>query len=73
MIKCGDMDNVVTYQHVCDTTADMANIPSSQITLGSACIVLDGDSGVEFYMAKSNKQWVPVMLNMADTDTSSGD
>lgn len=61
MIQRGNQDNSVTYTHVCDTKADMANIPSEQINLGSTCIVLEGENGdLEFHMAKSNKQWVQV-------------
>lgn len=58
MTKKGALDNVVTYEHICDTVADMANIDSNYITLGSVCIVLNGDGGsLEAYMADSQKQW----------------
>ena len=59
MTKRGNVDNAVTYEHICDATEDMANINPSQITLGSTCIVLDnGSGGFDVYMAKSNKEWV---------------
>lgn len=57
MTKRGQQDNVITYEHFCDTTADMANINPDYITLGSVCVVVDGDAGLEIYIADSNKQW----------------
>lgn len=58
MSKRGNLDNVVTYEHICDTTADMANIDPKYITLGSSCIVIVGDSGeMEVYLADSDKNW----------------
>lgn len=61
MTKRGQQDNVVTYEHFCDTKADMANIDKQYITLGSVCVVLADESsagGLEFYLAKSDKTWV---------------
>ena len=64
MTRRGNEDNVVTYEHVCDATADMVNIPQNQITLGSICIVLQGTGGaLEVYMANSNKQWISLLTN----------
>lgn len=58
LIKIGNLDNQVTYDHVCDTMADRAKIPPEEINLGSTVIVLEGESGgVEVYMAKSDKTW----------------
>lgn len=58
LIKIGNLDNQVTYEHVCDTMADRAKIPLEEINLGSTVIVLEGESGgVEVYMAKSDKTW----------------
>lgn len=58
MTKQGQLDNVITYEHICDTVADMANINPSYITLGSVCIVIKGESdGLEVYMANSRKEW----------------
>lgn len=59
--KRGALDNVVTYEHVCDTTSDMSAIDPKYVTLGSVCIVLRGDAGLEVYMADSNGEWVPLV------------
>lgn len=56
--KHGQTDNIDTYEHICDTTADLANIDPRYITLGSIAMVLKGDAGLEVYMATSNKEWV---------------
>lgn len=58
MIKKGSQDNMATYEHVCDTAADLANINPEYITLGSTALVLLGEHGVELYMATSAKQWI---------------
>lgn len=60
MTKRGCIDNVITYEHMCDTTADMKNIDLKYITLGSTCIVVNGSSGLEVYMATSSKTWKPI-------------
>lgn len=58
LTKRGNLDNVVTYEHVCDEISDLPNIPSDQISLGSVAIVLKGENGgLEVYMADSNKKW----------------
>lgn len=58
MTKRGSQDNVVTYEHICDTRADMASIDDKYVTLGSTCIILKGTSGgMEVYIADSNHQW----------------
>ena len=58
MTKRGSEDNVITYEHYCDTTEDMVNIDPKYITLGSVCIVVEGESGeLEAYIAKSDKSW----------------
>ena len=57
MTKRGSQDNIVTYEHYCDTLADMANIDPQYITLGSICIVVEGESGgLDAYVANSNKE-----------------
>lgn len=59
--KRGSQDNVVTYEHFCDTKADMALIDKKEITLGSVCIVLEDESEgdtLQFYLAKTDKTWV---------------
>lgn len=58
MTKRGNLDNVITYEHICDTSSDLDSIEPEYITLGSVAIVLQGDSGLELYMATSNKEWV---------------
>jgi hypothetical protein len=55
--KRGSIDNQITYEHYCDTIADMSNIDKSTITLGSVCIVINGTDGLEAYIADSNKEW----------------
>lgn len=58
MTKKGQLDNVVTYEHICDAAEDMQNIDPRYITLGSICIVLNGNGGsLDAYMADSEKQW----------------
>jgi hypothetical protein len=58
MTKRGSQDNVVTYEFVCDSTADLQAIEPEYVTLGSVAIVIQGDSGLEVYMANSEKEWV---------------
>lgn len=60
MTKRGQHDNVITYEHICDETADLQNINPEYITLGSVALVLDGTTGLEVYMAKSDKTWVQI-------------
>ena len=60
MTKRGNLDNVVTYEHYCDTIEDLNAIDPQYITLGSVAIVLVGDGGLEVYMATSDKQWVKI-------------
>lgn len=58
MTRRGTQDNVVTYEHFCDTMADRDAIDPAEINLGTVCVVLEGASGgLEFYIAKSNKEW----------------
>lgn len=63
MTKRGNIDNIVTYEHFCDTKADMADINPDEINLGSVCVVLvdesEGDT-LQFYLAKSDKVWIKV-------------
>ena len=69
MTKNGTESNVNTYEYICDTTADLANIDSRYITLGSTAIVLEGDAGLEVYMANSSKQWISLMSNIDEEET----
>lgn len=58
MTKRGSLDNNITYEHYCDTKADMDNIENKYITLGSICVVLKGENNIiELYIADSNKHW----------------
>ena len=66
MTKRGSQDNIVTYEHICDTTADLQNIDPQYITLGSVAIVLQGSAGLEVYMATSQKEWVSLIGVPAD-------
>lgn len=61
MTKRGQADNINTYEHICDTIADLAKIDPKYITLGSIAIVLKGTAGLEVYMATSNKEWVSLV------------
>lgn len=58
MTKRGNLDNIVTYEFVCDTTADLQTIEPEYSTMGSVAIVIQGDSGFEVYMANSKKEWI---------------
>ena len=58
MTKRGSQDNMITYEHYCDTAADMNNIDPKYITLGSVCVVISGEGGeMDVYIAGSDKQW----------------
>lgn len=61
MVKRGSLDNVVTFQHFCDTIEDLSNIPANQITLGSVAIIL-GEEGedLQIYIANSEKEWLSI-------------
>ena len=72
MTKRGQTDNVITYEHICDTAADMATIDPKYITLGSVAIVLKGSAGLEVYMATSNKEWVNLLGASSSNEEESG-
>lgn len=57
MTKQGSLTNFITYEFICDTVADMNAIETEYRTLGSVAIVLAGESGMEVYMAGSDKKW----------------
>lgn len=72
LAKRGNQDNIVTYEHVCDTYADMTNIDKKQINLGSTCLVLRGKSGnVEIYMADTKKRWT-LLSSFANSSSGGG-
>ena len=56
--KRGQQDNVLTYEFICDTTADLNSIDPQYITLGSVAIVLQDEDGLKVYMASSAKEWI---------------
>ena len=59
MTKRGSLDNIVTYEHYCDSYSDLSNIPENETTLGSVAVIVNGQSGgLEVYMANSNKEWI---------------
>lgn len=68
MTKRGQLDNIVTYEHYCDYTSDMENIAQEYITLGSICIVVHGSTGLQVYMADSNKEWTLISGNIASNE-----
>ena len=55
MSKRGSLDNETTNEFFCDTPEDLADIPASQINLGSVAVVVDP---FEMYIANSKKEWV---------------
>ena len=58
MTKQGSLDNCITYEFICDTVADMNAIENTYRTIGTVAIVLSGESsGLEVYIAGSDKQW----------------
>ena len=72
MTKRGQLDNVITYEHICDTVADMANINPSYVTLGSVCIVIKGENDdLEVYMADSKKEWKSVSSSSGESGSIS--
>ena len=74
MTKQGQMDNVVTYEHVCDTKADLANIDPMYSTLGSIAIVLEGESGgLEIYITNSEGEWLPLNINASGSGEGGSD
>ena len=63
MTKQGNLDNIVTYEHICDTFDDIQTIDPHYITLGSTCVVINGESGgLEVYMANSEKEWMSLSI-----------
>lgn len=68
MTKRGSQDNIVTYEHICDTIEDRETIDPQYITLGSTCIVLQGEAGLEAYMATSTKEWISLLGSHNETE-----
>ena len=61
MTKRGNLDNIVTYEHICDTHDDIANIDPKYATLGSVAIVLQDPDTLGVYMANSNHEWISIV------------
>ena len=58
MTKRGSRDNIITYEHYCDTTEDMENISPEYVTLGSICVVVKGENNtLQLYIANSDNTW----------------
>lgn len=71
MVKYGSSDNIKTFEHWCDTYADLATIDSSQINLGSVAVVIEGQSGgLEIYVAKSDKSWKLATANAGASENN---
>ena len=60
MTKRGQADNELTYEFMCDASADLQAIEPRYITLGSIAVVVEGSTGFEVYMANSKKQWINI-------------
>ena len=60
MTKRGNMDNIVTHEFICDTTADLATIDPQYVTMGSVAIIIQGEGGFEVYIANSMKEWINI-------------
>lgn len=58
LTKRGSQDNVITYEFICDTAADLAKIETEYRTLGSIAIILQGEGdSMEVYICGSDHQW----------------
>ena len=57
MTKRGSVDNIAPNEFFCDTYEDRDSISPKDITLGSICVVVEGDSGIELFVANSSKEW----------------
>lgn len=72
MTKQGSLDNCITYEFICDTTADLELIEKKYVTMGSVAIVIQGDSGFEVYMANSKKEWINLGSLSGDSGGATG-
>ena len=58
MTKRGSLDNIVTYEHICDSNDDLNKIDKKYATLGSVAIILDKETEeLSVYMADSDGVW----------------
>ena len=65
MTKRGSLDNEVTHEFFCDAAEDLANIPASEINLGSVAVVVDP---FEMFIANSNKEWISLTPTSSDEE-----
>ena len=73
MTKQGSLDNCITYEFICDTTADMNAIENRYRTIGTVAIVLQGESGgLEVFIASSNKQWNSLSAVGSSSESGAG-
>ena len=71
MTKHGSLDNIITYEHYCDTKADLINIPKEYSTLGSIAIVVqDENNELNAYIANTQKEWVPLLTGGSEINNS---
>lgn len=57
MTKHGEQDNVITYEFMCDSVADLTEINPEYATMGSVAIIIND---FEVYMANSQHQWINI-------------
>lgn len=73
MTKRGSLDNNITFEHYCDTIADLAKIDPNEINLGTVALVVEGASGgLEVYMAKSDKTWKLIYGGISNEEEEEG-
>ena len=73
MSKRGNLDNIVTFEHFCDTNADLQDISLDYRTLGSIAIVLQGNSGgLQIYITNSQRQWLPLSVSSSGGGSGEG-
>ena len=72
MTKRGSLDNNITFEHYCDTVADLAKIDPNEINLGTIALVVEGTAGLEVYMAKSDKTWVLIYGGVSEDAEEEG-
>ena len=73
MTRRGNIDNIITFEHICDTYEDLATIPEDQINLGSVAIVLTGENGaLDVFMADSSKQWHSLLGGESEQEEEEG-
>ena len=59
LLKENNNPNIPIYEHICETIADLENIPKNQINFGSIALVLS-DGAIDFFIANSKRKWIKV-------------